>query len=127
MSSVGGIQANTLSWTKVVPFAHSTRWRQTGRNGNGHTVGPVYADPSKIVTHHFLNSKANEEAFLKSCASLCSGPVTVVESTQQGSDLTFDEVYVEAVVPTKSNGVSGPGSTTYLVVLEWTVYLPHDW
>jgi hypothetical protein len=127
MSSVGGIEAHLLEWKKGVPFVHSSRWRQTGRPGNGHTVGKSYSDASKITTTHFLNSKSDEEAFLKTCAALCGAPQTVVESTQQLVDVTTEYVWFESVTVTKANGAVGVGSTTYMVVLDWMVYIPHDW
>lgn len=123
--SVGAVSAYTMQWKKGVPFAHSSVYRQPNRAGNSHVVGKVYAESGIITTEHFL-SDTNEKGLLLSAKAVCGTTVTVTE-IKSGASVTHANVFVESVRPTKGNVCIGPGGTVYIVILEWTVYLPEDW
>lgn len=125
LPSIGAVSAYTTQWKKNPPFAHSSVYRQPNRAGNSHVVGKAYADPSTIITEHFLND-TNEKALLLSAKAVCGTVVTITE-IKAGASVAHSNVYVESVRQTKGNACVGPSGTVYVVILEWTVYLPEDW
>ena len=125
LPSVGAVSAFTMQWKKGIPFAHSSVYRQPNRAGNSHVVGKVYGEASTIVTEHFLVNSA-EKPLLLSAKAVCGTIVTVSEIKSE-LPVTHANVFVESVRQSKGNACVGPGGTVYVVVLEWTVYLPENW
>lgn len=124
--SVGAVSAFSMTWKKAVPYAHSSVYRQPNRAGNSHSVGPVYGEAGTITTEHFLAAQSNEKALLLAAKAVCGTTVTVTEATGV-STITHANVFIESFKPVKSNACVGPGGTGYIVILEWTAYLPEDW
>lgn len=123
-SSALGINADTIEWVKLPAFNHSAPYRQAGRDGNGHVVGPKYADPSTLRSTHFVVDEDEADTLLASVAAVMgtSGSVHVAKMT--GVDNITLDVYAESFKPSKMNACMGPGSARFVVVLEWTVYMP---
>lgn len=126
--SIGSVAAFTITWKKQPSFARSKVFRQPNANGNNHSVGSSYSEPSQLTSEHYITDQASEKAFLKSCAALCGAAQTVTEVTNGGASITHDDVFIETFRVTKSNAAAGlPGGAEYVVIIEWTVYLPEDW
>jgi hypothetical protein len=125
--SIGSVTAFTLSWKKGVPSVHTTEYQQPNRAGNSHSVGKVFSDASSITTEHFLPSKGDEKALLKEAADLCGSLQTVTE-TFPTSTIAHTDVFIKAFKVMKSNAcVGGPSGSAYIVILEWTAFLPETW
>jgi hypothetical protein len=114
-----------MQWKKGIPFAHSSVYRQPNRAGNSHVVGKVYSEAGTITTEHFL-SDTNEKGLLLSAKAVC-GTIATVTEIKSGASVTHANVFIESVRQIKGNVCVGPGGTVYIVILEWTVYLPEDW
>ena len=126
--SIGGMSFFSIAWRKAAPFAHSTLYRQPNRAGNSHVVGPSYGDVSTITADLFIANKLLEKTALKDMAALCGQAVTVIEVTNAGTTITHSDVFVESFKVIKSNACGGgPGGLDYIIVAEFTVYLPEDW
>ena len=127
LPSIGLLEADTMTWKKSVPFAHSTRYRQPNRAGNSHVIGKRYSDAGTITTEHFHVGLQFEKLLLKQCAEMCGQTMTVTEVDHLGSTEAHEDVFVESVRVVKSNSCVGPGTTLWITILEWTAYLPEDW
>lgn len=125
MSSIGTLSCDTLNWPNKTPaYAHSTAYRQPGRDGNGHVGGVVYGEPTTIRSTHFMNDMTGEKALLDEAKGLCNTVLDVLEDVAGGGSVTNEDVFVESFRLVKRGGCSGPGGTAYSVQLEFTAYLP---
>ncbi len=125
--SVGSLNCNLINWPKAPAYSHSTAYRQPGRNGNGHVGGVVYADASLLTATILVTDKTMEKGILDQAVALCAisaNPHTVTESTEVGEDIVTDNVFVESFKVVKSNACVGPGSSGYIIILAFTVYMP---
>lgn len=125
MGDVGGITCRCIEWLKGVPFAHSTPYRQPGRDGNGHVGGVTYAEASTLRSTHTIGSKSEERSLLDLAAGLCNDACSISEDVIGGGSVVTSDVWVESFKPVKSTAVDGlPDGDRYVVILEWIVYVP---
>lgn len=124
MSSLGTLFCDTINWPKTPAYAHSTAYRQSGRNGNGHVGGVIYGDATTLTSTHFLNNMTEEKALLDEAKALCNTYLDVLEDVAGGGSVTTSDVFVESFKLVKRSGCAGPGGTGYTVKLEFVVYMP---
>lgn len=124
MSTIGLLACDTINWNKGHPFAHSASYRQSGRDGVGHVVGPTYSDPSTIRSTHLVGSKASEYDIVFAAKIMCGKAYSVVEDNMYGTPETTADVFIESFKIVKSNAVAYSATKRYIVVVEWTVYIP---
>ena len=124
MSYIGTFDCDALNWLKATPQVHSTAYRQPGRNGNGHVLGPRYAEASTITTTSFAVSKLAGDALQIAADQLCGTVQNVGEKAMGWPDVITLDVYIESVKVTKSNACISTGNKGYVLILSWTVYIP---
>ncbi len=126
-SFVGTLAVFSVEWIRNPPQNKSQMFRQPGKDGEQHVRGKLRTDASTLRATIFSVSPISGQTALSNAAALVGTTLTVREDSASVGPLDTPGVFIESVKPTKMNACVGPGNTSYVTILEFTVYLPFDW